>query len=174
MTRPDGVSGQRPAMIEQVLCNLLHVIRGSQGTSMFARSVWEDADERAIDITGGEKRSCALHVSSLLTWFRFEGRPLCETRHATVKGLLADLERCGWTSVDAPDILPGGVIRWEMREGTEHVGFYIGGSNAVSTCPIAGTPVFHPWRQVADCSGPRAIIQTFNHPVLFSGLHFFT
>lgn len=106
------------------------MIENSIGTQMF-RSLYVRIDNGpATDVIDGEN-ACAYFVSSVLLIF---GK--IKTPHATVTSTIKDIEESGWVRVDEQNLKPGDVIIWDRRDDenpSQHIGFYIGDSEAIST-----------------------------------------
>ncbi len=125
------------------------VIKNSVGSKMF-RNSYAKVNGKKTDILDDGELSCAFFVSSILAIF-----PLFELLkyppHATVEGTVKDLERSGWRKIPAakePQI--GSIIVWEKKnfgknDFHKHIGFYIGGKNAISNSLKKRTPIIHHW-----------------------------
>ena len=139
----------------QILLNetLLSVVRESVGSNMF---------RHLYAVTGGEKKdilddgdlACAFYVSSILSMFG-----LLESQHATVNGLVKDLEQSGWKKVE--ELQEGAVIIWEEQaqahdEEHRHAGIYVGNDRAVSNSFEKKVPKEHHWTY-NDTRGVEAI-----------------
>ncbi len=113
-------------------------IYGSVGSDIF-RTVYARVDGVEKDITENGRWGCAVHVSSILV---LSG--LLPTVHAGVKGLVRNIELSGWKTVDVPS--RGAIILWEACEashGYSHVGFYMGGKQAISMNSVIDPPYPH-------------------------------
>ena len=117
----------------------LAMIRNAEGSKLF-RNLYARIGGEHADITKDGVISCAYFVSVILHAFY-----LVETPHATVAGLERDLLRSGWRKTGTPR--EGDVIIWEpiMQAGSvnAHVGFYIGGDQAVSNDWETRVPSVH-------------------------------
>lgn len=138
--------------------SLLFMIDASVGTTLF-RTLYAHTDAGKTDILEGGEVSCAYFVSTLLHHFKLIVSP-----HATVAGLVRDLETYGWEQVSEPE--PGDVIIWESIKQADdqlhsHCGFYKGGNQAVSNDYKTGVPVKH---HVTDELPGRAIRSIYRHP----------
>jgi hypothetical protein len=94
-----------------------------------------------VDILRDGVRSCAFFVSSVLKMY-----DLVRSQHATVSGLVADLEASGWKRIETPRV--GSIIHWDPLldphgEPREHLGFYVGDDQAVSNSSRTRTPQLH-------------------------------
>ncbi|MDX1607926.1 MAG: hypothetical protein R3251_01840 [Candidatus Spechtbacterales bacterium] len=118
----------------------IETIKKSVGTKMF-QSVYALVDGKKKDVAENGVYSCANYASSLLVIF-----DLIESRHATVKSTIKDMEKSGWEKIRKPKI--GAVIIWEPWERSDrhHIGFYIGDDKAISTeSDNDGVPHKHHW-----------------------------
>ncbi len=90
--------------------------------------------------------------------------------HATVAGLIRDLEAFGWSAAES--LLPGCIVIWERAKqagGEEHMhaGFYIGDEHAISNSDQKRTPVKHHVTFGEFNREPmRKIIAIYTHPFL--------
>ncbi len=129
------------------------VIKNSVGSKIF-RNFYAEVDGKKIDITKNGNLSCAWFVSSLLYLFK-----LTKDVHATVDGMIRDLQQSGWKKISPkgeyasgekrPKI--GSILVWEKidfgnKDFHKHIGFYIGNNKAISTNSFKkGRPVIHHW-----------------------------
>ncbi|MBU6491019.1 hypothetical protein KGQ25_02625 [Patescibacteria group bacterium] len=116
------------------------MVRNAEGTRLF-RNLYAAVDGKRTDIVRDGDLSCAFFVSSILCFFR-----LIATPHATVSGLVRDLESSGWRKTEIP--MPGDIIVWEplllsSGETHPHIGFFLGGEKAVSNDSETQTPINH-------------------------------
>lgn len=106
------------------------------------RNYYADFDGVRRDTMNDGETSCAFYVSAVLTIF---GAFNCTS--STVMGVVKKLEEAGWEKVDTPE--PGDVLVWEKvafnGEEHEHIGFYVGDEEAISTSTSLKTPVRHDW-----------------------------
>lgn len=102
----------------------MSVVTKSENSNMF-QSLFALVDGNKKDILENGDLSCAFFVSFILCGFK-----LISTPHATVDGVARDLQESGWNEIE--EMRLGCVLVWEEKEGHKHVGFYIGGGEAVS------------------------------------------
>lgn len=108
------------------------------------RNLFVESSENKKDILENGNLSCAYFVSSVLM---ISG--LLKSIHATVSGLEKALERDGWQKIsDSENLKEGDVLIWERIKNEkgkfhDHVGFYLGGEEAISNDSKKGTPAIH-------------------------------
>lgn len=152
----------KPVIAIDNLSTYLRMIRSSVGSRMFQR-LYAKGPKR--DLLKGGRLACAFYVSSLLA-----ARSLADGPHATVAGLVRDLERSGWRKISRPRI--GCVLVWEEAEQVRgerhrHIGFYLGRGRAVSNSSRRQVPVRHHWTYgQADGQPKRRVIAKYWHPSL--------
>ncbi len=118
----------------------LAMIQNAVGANTY-RTLYLREGDGVRDILEDGNLSCAYFVSSILMHFK-----LIESPHATVAGTVRDLEAHGWQKAGAPE--PGDVLVWEAQEqGTSgrhtHIGFSLGGEQAVSNSTTERVPQQH-------------------------------
>lgn len=118
----------------------LAFVKNSVSSKSF-RNLYVKVSGRKKDILEGGNLSCAFFVSAVLLIF-----DLIEKTHATVKGTLADMESNGWFEIK--EFKKGSVLVWEQKQkggtgGHFHVGFFIGGHQAISNSSKKQTPQTH-------------------------------
>lgn len=118
------------------------MIKNSVGSKLF-RNLYFDVDGRSEDILKNGDISCSRFVSVILHSFY-----LLDQSHATVSGLITDMEKSEWKKIDKPRI--GAVLIWEARKqnrGTvhRHPGFYVDNGKAISHRDIGRVPTEHDW-----------------------------
>ncbi len=149
----------------------LTAIENSVGAKLFRNFfVKNEETGETEDILKDGQRSCAAHTSSLLYLYGLISSP-----HATVDGLIGDLEKNGWQKAEKP--FPGDVLIWEkkMIAGNEnlHAGFYLANEDGedivVSNNSSSKIPVKHHWTFGLDADGNpvRKIIAIYQHPCFF-------
>jgi len=116
------------------------MIKNSVGTDLF-KNLFVLKDGESIDILDGGDLSCSFFVSGVLSYFNLVKAP-----HATVSGLVRDLEESGWTKTEKPK--EGDIVVWEAQAQTgdelhKHVGFYISEREAISNSFIKKVPALH-------------------------------
>jgi hypothetical protein len=138
----------------------LAMIKNSVGSKLF-RNLYANVDGKRIDILRDGDLSCALFVSVLLHHFN-----LIESPHATVTGLVRDMERSDWVETDI--ILPGAVVVWKpavQKSGEQHahIGFVLDKMTAVSHSDTEKAPVEHnlTFGTNGDGSPKRAIVAIY-------------
>lgn len=119
----------------------IEAIKKSVGVKLF-QNLYAEVDGQKTDILQNGRRSCAVFVSRILFMFK-----LIHDVHASVYELVQDLESSGWEKVETPEI--GDVLLWEPRKWTQdsevhdHLGFYVGNSEAVSNHYESGEILRH-------------------------------
>ncbi len=113
------------------------------------------------DILRNGDLSCAFYVAMILRQFRLIAEP-----HATVAGLVRDLEASGWVKTDI--IIPGAVVLWEelsQKNGEKHahIGFVLNKMTAISHSDTERAPVEHhlTFGSERDGKPKRAIVATY-------------
>ena len=145
------------------LFNLLSQVVRSVGQPMPSYFM-ERPDGSVVDILGSN--GCAAFVSRLLASMgSVSGQRLIDGPHNTVTTTIRSLQAAGWQSVAGnQEPLPGDVIVWESQEQVDgvhtHIGFSIGGGDAVSTQFL---------KMVIDrhndtFNGTRAVAQLLRYP----------
>src|SRR3989344_3476528 len=126
--------------------NYMAMIENSIGTKMFQNFFLEiDGQEKDILLSG--RRSCAVHVSSILILQNLiQGPP--RGPHAKVKSLVKNMKDSGWRKIRKPR--PGAVLIWEPMKAfgekiTDHVGFFWDSEYAISNRSEFGRPNIHHW-----------------------------
>lgn len=116
-------------------------IKNSVGTKVF-REMYLFINGKPQEVSKNGRWACATFISSILTMFG-----LIKERHATMNGLIKDMEKNDWYKIDEPRI--GAVIWWDkttQSEGHEHAGFYIGNKKAISNSWEKKVPIIHGWK----------------------------
>lgn len=111
------------------------MIKNSGGTKLF-RNFYARVDGKKTDVMKNGSLSCAFSLSSLLSILG-----LAERMHATVGGVIKDMERSGWKLIKKPRL--GSIIVWEEKKGHKHMGFYIGNNKALSNSSKKKSPAIH-------------------------------
>ncbi len=144
----------------------LAMIEGSIGTQAY-RHAYGLVDGQRTDLTQNGTLSCAFFVSDVLRRFRLLQEP-----HLRVQGTMRDLRASGWEETATPK--PGDVLVWEPITDVDgerhfHIGFYVGGLEAISNLTSKGAPGRHHWTFGEDADGQptRRIVNTFTHPTFF-------
>lgn len=138
-------------------------IKNSLGTKMF-QTLFADIDGEETNILKNGRLSCAVFVSSVLLMFG-----LIKERHSVTPSTVRDMQNWGWYEINTPKL--GCVVRWEGAKQvdtlTEHIGFYTGDYEAISTDWETGVPHKHHWTYGENDGKPvRAIIGLYWHPKL--------
>ncbi|MBI2669940.1 MAG: hypothetical protein HYX20_02270 [Candidatus Yanofskybacteria bacterium] len=125
----------------------LKSIKNSVGSNIF-RNFYANVDGKKMDIRKDGQLSCSAFVSSILYLHK-----LIYDIHATVEGLVKDMELFGWKKIDKPR--PGAVLLWEpklpknhndkMYLRHDHIGFYVDNDKAISNRYEKRQPVLHHW-----------------------------
>jgi hypothetical protein len=118
----------------------LQMIKNSLGSKLF-RNLYAEVKGKEQDILRNGDLSCAFFVAMLLHQFKLIAEP-----HATVVGLVRDLERSGWVKTDI--LLPGAVVVWEelpqkSGEHHAHIGFALNKMTAISHSDTERMPTEH-------------------------------
>jgi hypothetical protein len=112
----------------QIRESYLAMIKNAVGSTQYRR-LFMDVNGRGKDILENGNLSCAYFVSGILMMFGLIRAP-----HATVSGLVKDMEASGWKRVRT--MRPGSVLIWEPlpsdTEAHQHVGFLLTQTKAVS------------------------------------------
>jgi len=113
----------------------LSFIKNSANSKSF-QSLFAQVDGLEKDITKKGKLSCAFFTSSVLKIFS-----QIKNLHATVSGIIKDLEKSGWKEIKIPQ--KGSILIWESKNGHRHIGFYLGNNKAISNNSQKRTPQIH-------------------------------
>ncbi|MBD3281189.1 hypothetical protein GF391_00395 [Candidatus Uhrbacteria bacterium] len=148
-----------------LLKSYLKMIQNSIGSKMF-RNLYATVDGKERDILEGGNLSCAFFVSVILHTFE-----LIQIPHATVLGLLKDMEQSGWKKTRK--LKTGDVVVWEDEDQTgdgvkhSHIGFYLGKDKAISNSTAKKSPIKHHFTFGTKAGKPkRKIIGTYRHEKL--------
>lgn len=149
---------KEPIVIPLIKESLLAMINNSIGSNSF-RNFYAEVNGEKRDILEDGTKSCAAFASAILLQLELIKNP-----HATVGGVVRDMEASGWTKIDKPKI--GCVLVWEPIEFDEelqidiqHVGFYIGDEQAISNSFEDRSPQIHSWTY----DGKRKITAMYWH-----------
>lgn len=116
--------------------SLFILVKNSLGLKFF-RSLYFFDGKNSVDILRSGELSCAFYISVIL---RILG--LIKECHATVKGLIDDMEKSGWFKVNK--LIKGAVVVWDKnKNGHYHIGFYLGKGKAVSNDSKKRVPRIH-------------------------------
>ncbi len=138
----------------------LSVIKNSIGSNMF-RNFYVMKDGEKKDAMKDGELSCAFHTSSILFLFN-----LISNFHGTVEGTLFDMKKNGWEKTEK--LKTGAVILWEKKDHNDdndfhfHIGFFIGGDQAVSNSYERKIPFQHHY----NYNGKRKIERIFWNSIL--------
>ncbi|OYV27594.1 MAG: hypothetical protein B7W98_01475 [Parcubacteria group bacterium 20-58-5] len=157
MVRDLGVKRAKPKLRIDLFRSYVTTIENSLGSTLF-RNLYFFKDGKSIDILniGPRNHSCASYVSSIVYLFG-----LIKERHATVSGIIADIERSGWRASQKPR--KGAIILWDYAKKSKavliptlHVGFYMDTKTALSTDPFSGKVIkHHPTFGIRSDGSPR-------------------
>jgi hypothetical protein len=111
------------------------MIKNSIGTKLFC-TFYARVDEKKTDVMKSGGLSCAFFLSSLLSILG-----LVKKMHATVGGVIRDMEQSDWKPIKKPCL--GSIIVWEEKKGHKHMGFYIGNGKALSNSSKKKSPAIH-------------------------------
>lgn len=140
------------------------MIHNAVGTNMY-RNLYALVDDKEQDIVKDGVRSCSLFVSSILNQFHLIESAIAP--HVTVAGLEKNMKNSGWQVTDTSR--PGDVIIWEpIRQADDinpHVGFFIGGDQAVSNDWQTRVPIKHhiTYGTKSDGKPVRSITAIYTH-----------
>ena len=120
----------------------LAVIKNSVNSKLF-KNFYARINGKKKDIMQDGELSCSFFTSSILIIFQLVKKP-----HATVKGIVKDMEKSGWKKIKKPKV--GSVIVWESVDSEngdihKHIGFYIGVNQVISNSSKKRHPVRHHW-----------------------------
>lgn len=120
----------------------LAMIKNSVGAELF-RNFYAKVNGKKTDIMRNGELSCAFYVSSVLALSKF-----IKEVHGTIDSTVKNLQESGWKKVSKPKI--GSVLVWEKMDfgngnAHKHIGFFIGGNEAISNSYKLGFPVEHSW-----------------------------
>jgi hypothetical protein len=123
--------------------SFIAAITNSIGTKMF-RNLFATVDGKRKDILNNGDLSCAVYVSSMLSIFGLIDRP-----HAKVDSTVKEMMERGWFEIKRPKV--GCVLVWgEIDFGDsgkhKHIGFYVGGGEAISHDDKTRVPAPHLYR----------------------------
>ncbi len=146
----------------------LQAIENSVGARLF-QNLFAKKDGISVDLTEGGNLSCALFVSSILMLHHLIDPS--RAPHATVNGLLRNMEDSGWKT--GTSIVPGAILVWEamVQGGSEphtHIGFALSESEAISNMWEKRTPEKHHiyFGMSSDGSPIRKITNIYKHDIL--------
>jgi hypothetical protein len=151
--------------------NLLEMATLSIDTRMFNR-LWVLKDGKRVDIVRGGQIACARFVSGVLLLCSTPHARLIGSVHATVSSTVADMLGHGWHEI--PDLRVGCVLEWEaamQADGAEHghLGFYIGGDEAISYSDRNLASARHALNMMSPkvkSQTPRTVVKRYWHPAL--------
>ncbi|NCN07733.1 hypothetical protein GW933_03495 [Candidatus Falkowbacteria bacterium] len=106
--------------------NYLAMIKNSLNSRAYS-DIFITNNNHKKNITKNGSLSCAYFVSSILKIFN-----LIDDLHLTVAGTISELKSKNYQSITKNKILPGDIIVWSEKNKHEHIGFYIGNSQAIS------------------------------------------
>jgi hypothetical protein len=120
--------------------NYLALIHNSLGSQLFKNRYAQVAGE-SQDLVEDGNLSCAFYVSSLCL---LQG--LISSLHLTVDGTVSDLLNSGWHKLDQAQAQEGDILGWgPSATGHKHIGFYLGGDQAISNSSSAKVISQHHW-----------------------------
>jgi len=121
----------------------ISIIKNSVGSKIFQTNVAK-VGGKTKDITERGNLSCGFFVTFILKYFDLVKKP-----HVTVPGTLRDMEESGWGKIKKPRV--GCLILWEPlrvppgKDAHQHLGFYLGGTKAISNSSSKRVPIMHHW-----------------------------
>ncbi len=159
--------------------HLLHLIRESVGNKMFISLPVVRSGGDVEDLLGEGRYACQWYVSSILTLAGLYAVPM----GTWVKHAERDLLASGWKKSSSSQPGPADVIIWNLyqsaddvregRPGNEHIGFYVGDGQAVSTARVnpddpatERVPCQHHYLFGDRSDGPRSLKSVWSHPAL--------
>ena len=126
-------------VIKIIKKSYLAAIKNSIGVKTY-RNFYAKIENKEFDTLKNGGLSCAYFVSSILVMFR-----RLKKIHMTVDNTEKDLIKSGFREIDKPKI--GSILVWEGKKfGSEihkHIGFYVGGSEAISNSSEKKSPQKH-------------------------------
>lgn len=145
-------------VIPKNFLSYLSMIEGSVGSHAYQKQ-WAEVDGKLTNIAAEGDVSCGFFVSFMLVGFK-----LISDIHATVSGVVRDLEQSGWKKVSEPKA--GAVLVWEEVEGKTgahaHIGFWLDEARAVSNSSTRGTPkIHHPTYGMRNGKPKRKIVTIY-------------
>lgn len=142
----------------------LSLIKSAVGTPLF-RHLYCRVGKKKVDLLRNGDLSCAFFVSSILIL-----QSLIKGVHTTVSSTVKDMEKFGWVEIKKPKI--GSVILWgawpnRRNEPHQHLGFFIGGNQAISNVSARRSPQVHHLTYGTKNGQPaRKVEKIFWHPSL--------
>lgn len=150
---------------------LAQIDNSAKGKNYLFRNFYVEKEEETSDSLEDGKNSCAVLVSyilySLNSQLEFMGKKhWIKFIHLTVASTEKDLIENGWHEIN--DLKPGAILIWEKRDGRNgephnHIGFFIGGEEAISN-DSKGTGF--PWKHHYTYNNTRKIEKIYWHPYL--------
>lgn len=139
---------------------LATIRNAAQGENHLFRNTFASLEDTESDITKNGQLSSGKLVSSILYLNK-----LIHDMHVTVEGTEKDMRHNDWQ--ETQELKAGVVLVWEPVRGQEgnlktHIGFYLGGEEAMSNNGITGFPEIHHY----TFGGARKICKMYAHPVL--------
>lgn len=126
-------------VIPKNFLSYLSMIKGSVGSHAY-REQWALVDGQLQNIAQPGDVSCGFFVSFILVGFNY-----ISDIHATVSGVVRDLEHSGWKKILKPK--EGAIIVWEELVGETglhgHIGFWLNDRESVSFSSLTGAPKIH-------------------------------
>src|SRR5436190_12041946 len=112
--------------------NYLGMIENAvKGENSMFRNFYMVQDGTERDALENGALSCAVFVSSILYLQNNLLKELwLKSTHANVGSTIKDMVEHGW--VETSELKPGAVVVWEQQAGHEHIGFFVGGEDAIS------------------------------------------
>ena len=144
--------------------NILKIAWGTLGSTAH-RYFYNFIDGKVVNVLEDGSKACAVVISHIIICVRHKNHIFLQNPHATVDGLIADLERCGWVDVDTKERRPGSVVVWEKANGNRHIGIGVSEYKVLSNCKEGKVPVLHSWTTESDDEIPRAIERILWHPL---------
>jgi hypothetical protein len=141
----------------------LKTIKNSVGAKIF-RNTYVTDGQKKFDLYDDGRYSCAFFVTTILLMFQ-----LIDAPYARVESAVKNMKKSGWQKRKKKKPRPGDVIIWELAEHDdhdfhEHIGFYIGSNQAISTSRKARTQVRHHCQKDAITGQPRKITAIYYWP----------
>ncbi len=152
----------------------LHFIRKMVGCAAYSYLpiIQEDGTN---DVVSGGRYSCAYFVLSVLQHFG-----LVELWNTWMREVEPLLRAASWQEISQEEMLPGDIILYDTHDGNEHVAFYDGDDQAISTAlstvqlrwpkkrrdSARRVPRRHDVLYRNRVDGPRTIKSIWTHPAL--------
>ncbi len=119
---------------------LTQIENSAKGENHLFRNFYVEKEGKITDSLEDGKNSCAVMVSYILYSFNSllefsDKKHWLKSMHLTVASTEKDMLENGWYKID--DLKPGAILIWEKKDGRNgephnHIGFFVGGEEAIS------------------------------------------